>query len=289
MNKFIRKILVFSIILIAYFGLNMFINFLIYSNQDVVLEGKRVLIVGDSHTAKGLNPYIFESAENISQTGEPYILTYWKLRKILEINKPDTLIVGFGYHNISEFNDLKFSNEKAAEMVRRSYSIGNFKELKNRIKIDWYLYYKILWRELALYPKVNHTNFIGNYIDAKISNPLNVDKIIERHYFYNEKEMGISDVAISYLDSIINICNNNKIIPILVGVPVHQSYFDEIPIKIIESYNGVKSKLENKQLKIIDKTIVFYPDSLFSDADHLNSYGASRFTKEVIKAIEKAE
>jgi hypothetical protein len=290
MNKFVRKILVFSIVLITYFGLNVFINFLIYSNQDVVLEGKRVLIVGDSHTLKGLDPTIFESAQNISQSAEPYILTYWKLKEILNLNKPDTLIVTFGHHNISEYNDFTLSDKHwASTMFIRSYSIENLEELENRIKVDWYNYYKTIWKQLAFYPKLNHRNFVGNYTNTKGSNLSNKNKVIGRHYFYNKKQVGVSDVAVSYLDSIINICNNNEIALILVGVPVHQSYSNKIPNNFIKGYSAIKSKLEDKQLKIIDKTMEVYPDSCFLDVDHLNSHGANRFTKEIIEAMEKVE
>ena len=111
MKLFIKNILLFCIIPILYFSLNIIINIYIYSHSYIELKHKNILIIGDSHTEKSLNPIFFHSAQNISQTAEPYILTFWKIKKIIKSYKPDTLIIGFSPHNISAFNDQKFSNE----------------------------------------------------------------------------------------------------------------------------------------------------------------------------------
>ena len=58
-----------------------------------------------------LNPKLLYNTINISQGAEPYVLTYWKLKEILMLNKIDTLILGFAPHNISEYNDKKFLNK----------------------------------------------------------------------------------------------------------------------------------------------------------------------------------
>jgi hypothetical protein len=105
MQKFIKQLLVFIFGLFIFFCANISINTYIFSHTNVGLDNKRILILGDSHPEGSLITGLFGSAQNISQTSEPYVVTYWKLRKILDTYKPDTLIVGFAPHNISlEFN-----------------------------------------------------------------------------------------------------------------------------------------------------------------------------------------
>ena len=112
MKNFIKKSLNFIFFLIVFFLINSLINIIFIKNQKLPLKKTSILIVGDSHTKKSLNPYYLKNSSNISQYAEPYVLTLWKLKKIFETYIPDTIIIGFSPHNSSQFNDFKFSNSK---------------------------------------------------------------------------------------------------------------------------------------------------------------------------------
>ncbi|WP_127844776.1 hypothetical protein [Psychroflexus aestuariivivens] len=279
MRKFLFKISIFTLPLLFYFGINSAINYGIYSNQNVDLGQLDVLILGDSHPQKSINPEFLSNAKNISQLAEPYVLSYWKLKKILEFHHPDTLILGFAPHNIAEFNDLKFSKEKwAPEMFRRSYPIENFEEIENKISIDYKSYYKTLWKQIAFYPKSNHQNYIGQYSTNESSDVSDWKKIIRRHYYWDDKQLGVSELSILYLDSIVNISKQNKITLVLVNTPVHENYANKIP-------KDVKLKFEKLKYKYKDQAMIFdfnkkhnYPDTYFFNSDHLNEKGAKQFT-----------
>ena len=60
----------------------MVINRYAYRNQAISIKRTNILIAGDSYTKRSLNPQYFTSAQNISQYGENYIITYWKLKKV---------------------------------------------------------------------------------------------------------------------------------------------------------------------------------------------------------------
>lgn len=287
MKKFIQKSLTFILILLIYFGLNSLINYFIYSDQQIQLKNKKILIAGDSHPQNSINPKLFKSAQNIAQSAEPYVLTYWKLKNIFKSHIPDTLILGLSPHNISEFNDLKFSNKHwTSRMFSRSYTIQEFNDLENQLQIDYTAYYKTLWKHTSFYPKENHINFIGKYNASTLNNLSNCELIIKRHFYINDEECGISQVSLNYLDSIVTLCKNKNIMLVLASPPVHKDYYENIPLTILNGFLKVKDKYNDEAI-IIDKTKSNYADSLFLDSDHLNVYGALRFTSELIKQLNE--
>lgn len=285
MKRFIYKTIIFILIPCLFFVTNGVINSYVGKNQKVDLNGASTLIVGDSHPMSSLNPDLLYNAKNISQSAEPYVLTFWKIKNIFKSNKIDTLILGFSPHNISEFNDLKFSERKwSSEMFRRSYYINDFNSIDNFIKVDKYEYYKILFRYTSLYPETNHVNFIGGFSSSKTSNVESSKSAVMRHYYHDTIQLGVSKISISYLDSIIDYCRLNDTEVILTSNPVHNSYYENIPSAILSKYKELKGKYLQNNIFVFDKTSTIYPDSLFTDVDHLNFDGATRFSKEFNEA-----
>ena len=285
MKKFITQILQFIFILIIILLSNYFINSIIFKNQKSLIRDTNILIVGDSHTQRSINPILFASAINISQAAEPYYLSYWKLKNILSNTKIDTVILGFGRHNLSSFNDQKLSNEKwSSEMYNRMYYIENIKALKN-IDIDYSEYFKSYIKNMCIYPKFKHDNFIGEFIGSEKKYNSDADKIIAKHFYYGQEYFDISDNQISYLDSIINICSNKNIELILFSAPVHNDYYKLIPEKFKLFFNSEKSRIKKMSLMFIDFSNMNYPDKYFINSDHLNVIGSRETTLQLFKAI----
>ena len=286
MKKFLVNMLIFVIPLLGFFILNSAINLFIIDYTGVDLGEQRVLIMGDSHSELGIDPGLFEDGKNISQGDEPYILTFWKLNKILETNKPEMVILGFSPHNISQVNDVKFYDLYwCEELFRRSYPIGKFNEVRRIIPINFPSYYKIMWKQTSFYPKLNHGDYIGKYSNSESSNISNYKKSINRHYYWNGSEPAISEVSIKYLDSIITLCSKNNIPVILANPPVHINYYKGIPENILTKYESLKSRYKTK-VAIKDNSYDFsYPDSLFFDSDHLNKFGARKYTTQLLEMV----
>lgn len=291
MKKFLHKIVLFLIIPFVYFGINTLINFIFYSHQEVAVRNKKVLIAGDSHPMTAIDPRLFERAQNISMSAEPYAITYWKLQQIFQTTTPEILILGFSPHNISGFNDLKFSAPRfSQEMFKRIYSLDNtvdkLNNLEPEVPVDFLTYYKTFWKQMSFYPHKDHINYIGQFVNRTSSDLSGWEKIIERHYFVNDEVCDISTLSKNYLDSIVQLCTKREITLVLAGNPVHQKYYNNIPEKFIDKVSHLKKKM-NDNAVIMDQTHKIYPDSLFANADHLNARGAERFTAEVIKCIEE--
>lgn len=61
----------------------------------------KVLIVGDSRAANGLNPEHIMSSVNIAQGAEGVEFSYFKIMKAIESNSSiDTVLLAFSYHNL---------------------------------------------------------------------------------------------------------------------------------------------------------------------------------------------
>jgi len=292
MKKFIKNILFFVSGLMIYFIIILVINLVNISRISPEINSSRTLILGDSHTAHALNPDIFKSAQNLSQGAEPYIVTYWKLQKVLNDIDPDTVIIGFNHYNISGINDLKFSDERWSNtMFKRSFLIEDFNSIKDKIQIDYFTYYKFIFRDLCLFPHKDHIHYIGKYKVANQSYVSNSKERILRHYYVNNiNEAEISLINLSYLDSIIEMCFKRDIVPVLVETPVHSSYYKDIPSKHKSYYESlcVRWKANNKVIIIRGNSLKF-DNTRFLDSDHLSPLGSTYFTKYVINFLDNNE
>ncbi|MEC7267650.1 MAG: hypothetical protein VXV82_03440, partial [Bacteroidota bacterium] len=262
------------------------VNYFMYTGQSKAIPKSNMLIVGDSHPQHSLNPKYLHDAQNISQSAEPYVLTYWKLKKIVQLSMPDTLIVGLAPHNISQFNDLKFSNQRwAGEMFSRSYPIEEFSDISDKIDVDFTTFYKVLWKQTAFYPKSNHIPYVGRYENVEKSHITDIEDAVKRHYYQKGESLGVSDLALEYLDSIVSLAKANDITLIMVSNPVHEQYLNKIPDPIMQKFDELIEVYSDEYL-VFDKTRSYYPDSLYLNADHLNESGAKRFTLEFIDYLK---
>lgn len=282
LKKFIISISLFSVILFGYFVVIFSVN-IVTSNSILIDQKKNILIVGDSGLGSSLNDDRMKSAKNICQNSEPYYLTFLKIKFLISKNyTPDTLIIGFGNHNISNYNDYKLKDKFWKNRLFNSY-YPFFREIikiKN-LKIDYLRLFSVYVRNMCIIPKKNHhRNFIGKFNGLKGHQEKNdSQKIIDKIYYY--KDYGVSELCISYLDSIVDISLKYNITPILVSAPVSESYYKLIPKLIKDRYYLIKKKYLNLGIKIIDCSILGYDDKYFFNADHLNIKGALKFTEEV--------
>jgi len=289
MKKFFYRLFLFASPLIVFMLVNMTINYCIYSHRAVNIAGTEVLILGDSHLMTAVDTRLFRNAKNICQSAEPPVVSYWKLKKILETNKPNQIVFGFAPHTISACNDFRLSDPKwSKELFRRIYSIQDFNAVKNHVLVDWISYYQALWKQTAFFPKKTHENYIGKF-SAKTSSTISDWKhAIHSHYYSNEKVHPVSDLSIAYTDSIVELCKLKEVSIVFAGSPVHKRYYDEVPKSISVGYDRLTDLYEQQDVPVFNKTQDdSYADSLFFDVHHLNQAGAKRYTAELMEYLDK--
>jgi len=285
MQGFLKKVTIFLFILLCYFTLLYFVNLTIIQKKNIGWKNCELLIAGDSHTQRALDPKLAQSAINISQEAEPYCITYWKLKKYISRNTPSIIILGFSPHNLSSFNDKKFSDKQwADEMFKRIYSMKNF-SLPSNVRIDKYEFYKTKFHLMCLYPRLNPFDYKGGYSNVNAGDISDVNEAIKRHFFYNGSEADLSNVSAEYLDSITLLCKDKKIQLAVIATPTYYSYFSGIPKKFSDYYDLEKEKLSKAGVIVLDFSSERYPDNFYLNADHLNARGAEKFTNQIVELL----
>ena len=155
-------------------------------------------------------------------------------------------------------------------MFSRSYPIEEFSDISDKIDVDFPTYYKVLWKQTAFYPKRNHNPFVGRYENVEGSYITDIDDAVNRHYYLNGEALGVSDLAIEYLDSIVSLAKAKDITLIMVSNPVHEQYLNKIPDPIMQKFDALIERYSDQHL-VFDKTRSPYPDTLYLNTDHLNS------------------
>ena len=145
-------------------------------------------------------------------------------------------------------------------MFRRSFPIHQFDLIDDKIEINYIEYYKVLFKEICLYPKRKYIKYIGEYENKGIRKKKHIEnwhETINRHFYIDNKECVISEISLNYLDSIISFCNKMNIVTILVRTPEHSNYYKNIPTLFLMSVRQSRRKvLFRKNMKIISEIMI---------------------------------
>ncbi len=276
MKRFLNKILTFGLVFLGYVLLNITINLVIFHNTELDFENTSILVAGDSHPQRAINPKLLRSASSITQSAEPYVLTYWKLKYFLKRIEVDTLLLGYAHHNISEFNDIKLShNLWSWEMFKRTYLILNPRDLV-KFNFDYSDFIEIYFFKAGLYPKKSKQIFQGRYKNNDRNDLNNKDEGLERHYYIDGELAKVSELSILYLNKILKLCEEYNIVPILLATPVHEYYFTNIPEHMKERFELEKTKFIEQNITVYDLTTTYYPEEEYMNMDHINIKGSKR-------------
>jgi hypothetical protein len=288
MGRFLLKIFRFTAVLVVLMAVNAGLNTLIFGRLPPPLENADILIAGDSHPQKALDPARLSSARNISQPAEPYIVTYWKLKYLFRWHAPRVLLLGFSHHHLSAFNDRKFWDpEWSGEMFNRVYPIQEFGRL-DALRVDRVEFFKIFLNRMCLYPRLDHFDFIGDFCAVPGTHLERVQVTLDRHFYHQGRELPLSETALHSLAAIVELCRDHGVAPVLVGSPVHPDYLGRIPAAIKGGFEAEKARWRARGIRVLDCTAAGWADEFYLDADHLNQRGAARFTDQVAQMLDGA-
>ncbi len=288
MKKYILKISLFFFILILFFGINYTINFYYIKNNPPVFDAP-IIALGDSHINSGINPSLIPNCINIAQPGESLLQSFYKLKKIHQHHSKtlEKIIISFGLHTPSGYNDLKYSHPtNTKEFIERSYALMSLQEMKT-LPVDISKYIKVYIQNMLLYPKKKHHEYIGFY--KGLPNKLHQSEVknsIQKHFYKDEQHLyKISETSIRFLDSITYYCHQNDIEVIWINTPVHQEYIKNVPSLFKEKYEEIKIHLKQKNITVLDFHNTHLDDKYYSDYNHLNALGAHRLTQWIVDKL----
>jgi hypothetical protein len=289
MKLFLTKIILFFVIFAAYMGVNYKINSAASAvASDLEVENCKILIIGDSYAMRAVDPQMIDGAMNVCQGAEPYFISYWKLKALLERNPDiDTVLLGFSHHNLSAFNDKKLVDPRwAAEMSKRIYAYGDLKALEG-VEIDWHVYLKTVFENMCLYPKDDHVHFLGEYKNSRHSDISGVQDAIQKHFYYDGENVGTSSVAVGFLKRIVALCKEKNVKLALLQCPVHELYWQKIPASFRKEFTRVRREMIEEGIVTIRFEGPRLVSKEFLNCDHLNLFGAQKYSRVVKMKLEE--
>lgn len=302
---FAKRCILFLLLLVIVALIMFLINRqLIDSHPYRVNNNIVTVITGDSHTDAALSPIRIGKSVNISKKAEPTFESFYKIKHVLMHNDNiQNVVVGFSYHNLSEFNDRKLSDETwAYEVLNRSYPILEIGSLRTILEINWLTYFDIICKNELLSSDYYTNKFLGidkgnpPFVGAYQNNrtkSANVSKKwlearINRHFFVDSKESEISSVTMAYLDSLAMLSTRYNINLYFINLPLHRKYREKIPKKFKKSFGDLKLKLEkNPKVKVIQMAYMLDSVKYFTNYDHVNAYGAKKASNRLRKILYK--
>ncbi|MCP4653933.1 MAG: hypothetical protein GY856_00800 [bacterium] len=284
MKRFIIRTVVFSFLFSAVvLPSNYMINRYYITHTGPRLQGVSILVLGDSHGILGVNPELLPGSANVCQNGEHYIVSYHKLKAFLGENQGiRTVLLSFAYHNLSGFNDRKFSDaffRYAGFQFRRLYALLNKEDLA-ALPVSRKAYYLALFRSLLIgIERHPHDKYIGEFWDCpSVIHRTTVDHIINWHFYNGGEPSGISEVAEIYLFAMAELAESYDVELILVTVPLHEEYVPRVPEPTRERFFSARDRLAEMGVCTLEFPDFPMENRYFRDYNHLSGEGAALFT-----------
>ena len=312
-KDFIKFIFTFLLFILIFFSLILainyvYVNFIIMKQQyyrqnlsyekyiDELPSPQKInyAFFGDSHARNGVNPNIVSGSFNFGTSAENYIETYYKLKKIINLDKVkiDTVffevdLITFSslltdktrifnnlyfFHSYVPFAEVqKIRNASKLEMLKIYFSEVYFPSLGNGEDfVDIFIAPKLTEMYLGW------TKEYGNYL---LSDTKSVALSTYATQFENKER--ISSISFEYFLKALELAKKNNIKIIFVKYPISKEYDKVITEKRFGRddyyntiFNEIDKKLE-KNYKILDYYNLFFDHpEYFANPDHLNYRGA---------------
>ena len=248
---------------------------------------KDILILGDSHMVRAVDPRGLGNAANIAQLSESTVISYFKLRRVLESNRVRVVILSVSYNNLSSNSDNKFVDPALSEeMIRRTYSLISFEEMPE-FDVDYKEYCSVLMRRMCLIPHLSHNEFIGRFAPRQTKFKSDSESAIKRHFLKDNEIASVSSLQLDFLQKIVKLTADKGVELVLLEPPLHPTYRDRVPRSFQLALEKIKSgvKREQENVRVIDLTSLFSSDTYFENSDHVNSKGAERVTEELARRL----
>lgn len=254
-----------------------------------------VIFLGNSHVYCGVNPIVFYektglTAYSLSTSGQDIATGYYLLREALKYQHPRYVVVDFGAFLNDEANlqrtiaDMKLSKNKL-EMIR---SFEYTKE-KDENRLGYYLsniipfnYYHSRWDDIGKgdFDYSDMVTAYNGYVRTRDKNGENPHS----NFYNNDPTYVYSERTQEYFPRIKMLCEENDIELIISGVPFDEARSNDFIcfVNYMAMYGLTPYDFNSSP---VYESIGIDSIEDYRDSNHMNEYGAAKFTSFMADAI----
>ncbi len=243
------------------------------------------VFMGDSHMQCVANDTFMFKMQNISQSSEAYLYSYYKLQHILKNNPHiDTIFLSASYHNFAKYYD-NYTYINA--MLKRYFFILPRREQWSILKLQDNFISCLFDISISQLKDTQKNKWIGNYayLDNTSFSQAAMTKRINIQYHQKDISDRLSEHQITYFNKIVDFCNQKNISLIILNTPLHEEYKDNVPLKNSTAfYNLIRSK----KLHLIDfEDLILSDKDFLPDGDHVSYQGSLKTSKYLTSLFQK--
>jgi hypothetical protein len=256
---------------------------------------------GDSHARNGVNPSVIGNSFNFGTSAENYIETYYKLKKIIEVDniKIDTAIFEV---DLITFSSLLTDKTRIFDDLYYFHNFVPFAEVKKLRNASNLEMLKIYFSEVYFPAIGKGEDFLNIFIEPKLTEVylgwtkeyedytlLDMESVALKTYgkqFANQER--ISSVSLEYFLKTLELAKENNINIIFIKYPISNEYDGVMKEKGFDRggyYEEISNKIRNKlgdNYVILDYYNLFFDHSeYFTNPDHLNYKGAEIISERI--------
>ena len=289
MKKFQKRLYIFILIFLVFIGIDLLLQkmFLYKSNYFKLPETTTNLILGHSHVEYGYNTKLIKNTVNLGSSGEAYVYTYFKAKKVIE-NNPQikNIFIEFTNNQIDpEMDNWTWDDMHLQYELKNYLFLIDYKDLVFLYKKNpsgfQSAFSKTLFNnlnKLVQHRSIGDGDFGGymakmkNTNEQEDKNDMNVGCFNTTN---TSKKTKISDCNVMYLKKIVRFCQEKRIKVFLIRTPMSKKYST---LRTEVTYKNVVSS-QFKNIPYFDFKDYPLLDSDFLDKEHLNSKGAEKYSK----------
>ncbi len=253
----------------------------------------KILFMGDSHVMQAIQDAVIPQSLNISTTGESYIFTYYKLKRILDLGLDiEEVYLGYSYHNLSSYYDALIDGEKSIHAGSKRFYFLSPAGMLEFLYLNYGKTGVLLSNSLKQIYEVDDYVEIRKYVGCFLNEfsmvsviDSSVNKRIQSQYYTTFGLRAKSNNNLKYLKKIAELCKEREIDLVLFNTPLHQSYINRVPKYYKDLY---AIQLKELDIPVIDLSqMELNAADYIPDGDHVSVKGAYLTTIEFEKKREE--
>lgn len=283
MKKILLKIGLFIgfILIILTVGIALLYNKIDHGDYYKLNKKYDNLVFGHSHTECAFNDSLINNTLNLSNSGENYFYTYFKVKKVVENNKVKNVFISFTNNYIEFSSDTveiwkdryldKWFTKYGAYMNHEDVSFLLKNNPRGLLNVQSITSKKYLTFLLKSKKSIIEDLSWGAF---RYSERAKLDSLLKtKHVKTKITSFSYSKDGLDYLDKTIKLCRENKVNVYFVRSPVHSSWD-----RNNEPYLQKLLRDRYKQIPFLDFYNFPLPNSDYGDRSHLNYLGAKKFS-----------